>query len=84
MALRAWNASPLLAIRTPRARATDLGQGPALAPWFSGGLPAYPSAEGSTKDPRPEEKNADVQKNTLIHIYTAKKVTVLIRRVQST
>ena len=44
--------------------------GPTLAPWSSGGLPACPGAESTSKDPRPEEqKNTDVQKkHTFIHI----------------
>ena len=30
--------------------------GPTLAPWCTGGSPAYPAAKSARKDPRPEEK----------------------------
>ena len=44
--------------------------GPTLAPWCSGGPPACPAAESTSKEPRPQEKkNVGVQKKT--HVYSS-------------
>ena len=56
MALRARNASQAnLRLWTPKARATDLNQGPNCARG-SGGLPAVHGAESTRKDSWPEEQ----------------------------
>ena len=61
---------PIFATLSTQSTSHGPRPGPTLAPWCSGGLPAGPGAEGTRKDPRPEEenadKNADVQKTQYI------------------
>ena len=80
MALRARSASRwLLAALNPQRTCHGPRPGSTLAPWCSGGLPACPGAEGTRKDPRPEDKKMPMCiKSTFLHsnINTTKKVAL--------
>ena len=68
MALRARKASPcLLSTLNPQSTCHGPRPGPTLAPHCSGGLPAFPGAESTRKDPRPEEKEMPMCKKTYRH-----------------
>ena len=47
---------PIFAALNPQSTCRGPRPGPTLAPWCLGGLPACPGADGTRKDPRPEEK----------------------------
>ena len=59
---------PIFATLKPQSTCHGPRPGPTLAPWCSSGLPAFPGAESTRKDTRPEEKKCRWSKvNTFVH-----------------